>query len=78
VDGWPQLLIAPIWYGIIYNSALDPSQARWGYAVFGKVVSGMDVVDRIGAQPTGSKGPFKEDAPLEPVKIERIERVARP
>jgi cyclophilin family peptidyl-prolyl cis-trans isomerase len=60
------------------NNALDPNPARWGYAVFGKVIGGMDVVDRIGAQATGAKGPFKEDAPLEPIKIERIERIPRP
>ncbi len=60
------------------NAALDPNQSRWGYAVFGKVVQGMDVVDRIGNVATGSKGPFKEDAPLQPVVIERIERVASP
>jgi len=57
------------------NGALDPSPARWGYAVFGKVVQGMDVVDKIGVTPTGKMGPFKEDAPLTPVVIERIERV---
>jgi cyclophilin family peptidyl-prolyl cis-trans isomerase len=60
------------------NSALDPNQSRWGYAVFGKIVQGMDVVDRISTVPTGSKGPFKEDAPLQPVIIERIERVPTP
>ena len=60
------------------NAALDPNQTRWGYAVFGKVVQGMDVVDRIGNVATGSKGPFKEDAPLTPVVIERIERVPPP
>jgi cyclophilin family peptidyl-prolyl cis-trans isomerase len=60
------------------NNALDPNTARWGYAVFGKVTQGMDVVDRIGSQPTGAKGKFKEDAPLEPIKIERIERVTKP
>lgn len=60
------------------NSALDPSQARWGYAVFGKVVDGMDVVDRIANQATGAKGPFKEDSPLQLVIIEKIERVAGP
>jgi len=57
------------------NSALDPSQTRWGYAVFGKVVQGMEVVDKIGDVATGHVGPFKEDSPLEPVIIERIERV---
>jgi cyclophilin family peptidyl-prolyl cis-trans isomerase len=60
------------------NSALDPSPARWGYAVFGKVIAGMDVVDRIAGQPTGAVGPFKEDAPLTPVVIERIERLPNP
>ena len=47
------------------NAALDPNQTRWGYAVFGKVVQGMDVVDRISTVPTGAKGPFKENAPAE-------------
>jgi len=60
------------------NAALDPNPNRWGYAVFGKVVQGMDVVDRIGNVATGVKGPFKEDSPLEPVVIEKIERVTPP
>jgi peptidyl-prolyl cis-trans isomerase A (cyclophilin A)/peptidyl-prolyl cis-trans isomerase B (cyclophilin B) len=60
------------------NASLDPNQTRWGYAVFGKVVQGMDVVDRIGNVATGAKGPFKEDAPLTPVLIQRIERVNAP
>jgi cyclophilin family peptidyl-prolyl cis-trans isomerase len=60
------------------NSALDPNQTRWGYAVFGRVVEGMDVVDRIGNQSTGSRGPFKEDSPLQKVIIQRIERVTAP
>jgi cyclophilin family peptidyl-prolyl cis-trans isomerase len=60
------------------NNALDPSQTRWGYAVFGKVVQGMDVVDRIGNVSTGARGPFKADSPLQPVVIEKIERVAAP
>ena len=60
------------------NEALDPNKTRWGYAVFGKVTQGMDVVDRIGNVATGSRGPFKEDAPLKPVVIEKIERVAGP
>jgi hypothetical protein len=36
------------------------------------------VVDRIGNVATGAKGPFKEDAPLQPVIIEKIERVPAP
>ena len=60
------------------NAALDPNQTRWGYAVFGKIVQGMDVVDKIGNVSTGSRGPFKEDAPLQQVVIERVERVSAP
>ena len=60
------------------NAALDPSQTRWGYAVFGKVVQGMDVVDEIATVPTGAKGPFKENAPLKPVVIEKIQRISTP
>jgi peptidyl-prolyl cis-trans isomerase A (cyclophilin A)/peptidyl-prolyl cis-trans isomerase B (cyclophilin B) len=60
------------------NAALDPNPNRWGYAVFGKIVQGMDVVDRIGNVATGVKGPFKEDSPLTPVVIEKIERVTPP
>ena len=60
------------------NAALDPNQTRWGYAVFGKVVQGMEVVDQISLVPTGAKGPFKENAPLKPVTIEKIERIPAP
>jgi peptidyl-prolyl cis-trans isomerase A (cyclophilin A) len=60
------------------NAALDPNQTRWGYAVFGKVIQGMEVADQISLVPTGAKGPFKENAPLKPVIIEKIERVVAP
>ena len=40
-----------------------------GYAVFGRVVEGMDTVDRIAALPTGSGGPFPKDVPREAVVI---------
>ena len=56
------------------NAALDPNQTRWGYAVFGRIVQGMDVIDRIGNAATGARGPFKEDAPQQQVVIEHIER----
>jgi cyclophilin family peptidyl-prolyl cis-trans isomerase len=69
---------AQFYVNLYDNEALDPNKTRWGYAVFGKVVQGMEVVDRIGNVATGARGPFKEDAPLKPVVIERIERVASP
>jgi peptidyl-prolyl cis-trans isomerase A (cyclophilin A) len=60
------------------NAALDPNQSRWGYTVFGKIVQGMEVVDKIGNVSTGKVGPIKEDAPLEQVVILKIERVETP
>ncbi|MFO0551266.1 MAG: peptidylprolyl isomerase [Polyangiaceae bacterium] len=46
----------------------------WGYAVFGRVVDGMDVVEKIRVVRTGSGGPFSKDAPVEQVVIESIRR----
>ena len=47
--------------------------ANYGYAVFGKVVEGMDVVDKIKAVKTGPKGMFPTDVPQETVVIEKAE-----
>ena len=48
----------------------DPRSDGNGYAVFGKVVSGMDVVNNIAKTPTGAGGPFPRDVPKQPVVIE--------
>jgi cyclophilin family peptidyl-prolyl cis-trans isomerase len=66
---------AQFYVNINDNAALDPNQTRWGYAVFGRVTSGMDVVDRIGNVATGAHGAIKEETPLKPIIIQRIERV---
>jgi peptidyl-prolyl cis-trans isomerase A (cyclophilin A) len=47
----------------------------WGYAVFGRVVEGMDVVDRIATQPTEVRSAALRNLPQEPVVIERVTRV---
>jgi peptidyl-prolyl cis-trans isomerase B (cyclophilin B) len=47
-----------------------PTASGWGYAVFGKVVAGTDVVDKIKAVKTGRKG-FHDDVPVEDVVIEK-------
>ena len=54
------------------NDFLNAANAQdgWGYTVFGKVVSGMDVVTKISKTPTGSGGPFPTDVPREMVVIE--------
>ncbi|MBX3665212.1 MAG: peptidyl-prolyl cis-trans isomerase [Burkholderiales bacterium] len=51
-----------------------PTPQGWGYCVFGRVVDGSDVVDRIGKVRTGSKG-MHQDVPLEDVVIEKAEVV---
>ena len=51
------------------NDFLNPSAQAPGYTVFGKVVSGMDVVDKIKAVATGAGGPFPSDVPKTPVMI---------
>ncbi|HET9108922.1 MAG TPA: peptidylprolyl isomerase [Steroidobacteraceae bacterium] len=63
---------------LVDNPELDPLPTRWGYAVFGKVVEGMSVVDSIGTVATGAFGPFKSDAPLKPVIIEKVEEITPP
>ncbi len=67
---------AQFFINTVDNRQLDPSGAgafSAGYAVFGRVVEGMDVVDRIRAVPTGKKGPFPGDVPQTPVVIERAQ-----
>ena len=50
----------------------DPRSDGHGYAVFGRVVSGMDVVTKIAHAPTGAGGPFPRDVPREAVVIESM------
>lgn len=52
----------------------NKSTTGWGYCVFGRVLEGMDVVDKIKDKPTGAQGPFKKDAPLEIVRINSVSR----
>jgi cyclophilin family peptidyl-prolyl cis-trans isomerase len=66
---------AQFYVNIADNPDLDPVPTRWGYSVFGRVVEGMDVVDRIGAVATGAVGPFKSDAPIKPIIIQKVEEI---
>jgi peptidyl-prolyl cis-trans isomerase B (cyclophilin B) len=74
----PHSATAQFFINTVDNDFLDfkaPSGQGWGYCVFGKVVDGMDVVDKIRALPTGNKG-FHQDVPKESVVIEKAEVVA--
>lgn len=72
----PHSASAQFFINVKDNPALDKanSQDGWGYAVFGKVVEGMDVVDKIRFVPTGSQGGHG-DVPKEPVVIKSVRRV---
>jgi peptidyl-prolyl cis-trans isomerase A (cyclophilin A) len=74
--GDPNSATAQFFVNVVDNPRLDftsdANGATWGYAVFGKVTSGLDVVDKIKAVPTGAQGPFKSDVPVTPVVIEKI------
>jgi peptidyl-prolyl cis-trans isomerase A (cyclophilin A) len=53
------------------HKAEDPGNAT-GYAVFGQVISGLDVVDAIGAVPTGDNGPMPGQAPVTPIVVKKV------
>ena len=69
----PHSATAQFFINVADNDFLNhkaPSMQGWGYAVFGKVVAGTDVVDKIRAVKTGRKG-FHDDVPKEDVVIEK-------
>jgi peptidyl-prolyl cis-trans isomerase B (cyclophilin B) len=71
----PHSASAQFFINVNDNRSLDhsaPTRQGWGYCVFGKVVEGMDVVDKIKAVATGSRGGH-QDVPIEDVVLERAE-----
>ena len=70
--GDPNSATAQFFINVADNKRLDFRSADaqgYGYTVFGKVVSGMDVVSKIAGMPTGPAGPFRSDVPAERVII---------
>ena len=65
----PQSASAQFFINVNENSFLDPTAQQPGYTVFGKVVSGMDVIQKVKSTPTGSGGPFSSDVPKTPILI---------
>jgi len=69
----PHSATAQFFINVADNAFLNhtaPSLQGWGYAVFGKVVSGTEIVDAIRGVKTGRKG-FHDDVPVEDVVIEK-------
>lgn len=65
----PQSATAQFFINVKDNAFLDPTADQYGYTVFGKVTSGMDVIQKIKAVPTGPAGPFGSDVPKTPILI---------
>lgn len=67
----PHSATSQFFINLVDNASLDhkaPTGAGWGYAVFGKVVSGMETVDAMAAVPTGSRG-MHSDVPREDIVL---------
>lgn len=67
--GHPHSGTAQFYINLADNRNLDPSPSRWGYCVFGQVVTGMETLDQIAAIPTGAAGAFRSDFPQKTVRI---------
>ncbi|MES2879373.1 MAG: peptidylprolyl isomerase [Pseudomonadota bacterium] len=65
----PNSATAQFFINVKDNAFLDPSVQSFGYTVFGKVVTGMETVQKIKTTPTGAGGPFRSDVPQTPILI---------
>ncbi|MBL8497943.1 peptidyl-prolyl cis-trans isomerase [Nitrosomonas sp. JL21] len=75
----PHSATAQFFINVANNEFLNhkaPTQSGYGYTVFGKVISGIDVVQKIASLPTGSAGPFATDVPKSTVIIETMTKLA--
>ena len=70
----PDSATSQFYINLVDNTSLDYAPGRPGYAVFGKVIEGMDVVDAIGAVETTTRNGLN-DVPVEDIIIERAERI---
>ncbi len=66
----PNSATAQFFINVKDNAFLDPTAQEYGYTVFGRVVEGMDVVQKIRSAATGPGGPFTKDVPKTPVIIQ--------
>ena len=74
----PHSASSQFFINLVNNPRLDyPSFDGWGYAVFGKVTKGMEVVNKIAQVPTGMAGPH-QNVPLKPVLIQSVRIAAEP
>lgn len=77
----PHSASAQFFINVANNGFLNykaPSQSGYGYTVFGKVITGMEIVNKIASTPTGSGGPFPGDVPKNRIIIEEIIKLPVP
>ena len=76
--GDPHSATSQFFINVVDNAFLDhkaKDEQGWGYCVFGKVVEGMDTIDKIKDVKTGAHGPFAKDAPDEQIMIESVRKL---
>ena len=71
----PHSATSQFFVNLVDNAFLDPGRGGAGYAVFGCVTEGMDVIDRIAAVKTGSKAGH-QDVPLTPIEVTSAKRTS--
>jgi peptidyl-prolyl cis-trans isomerase A (cyclophilin A) len=74
----PNSAAADFFIDVDDNPALDKSDTSVGYAVFGQVSNGMDVVEQISQVAVGDNGPMKGQAPVDPILIKKVSIVGEP
>jgi cyclophilin family peptidyl-prolyl cis-trans isomerase len=76
--GDPHSANSQFFINVADNQRLDPKKdmirGSWGYTVFGQVIEGMDVVDKIVSVQTGPQGEFQKDVPVIPIIIKKASR----
>ncbi len=70
----PHSAMAQFFINVADNSGLNPQADRWGYAVFGNVIQGLEVVDKIVSAERGPAGRFSADVPVVPIVINKASR----
>ena len=77
-SSYPHSANSQFFINVVDNVRLDPQKSgvrgTWGYTVFGHVIEGMDVVDRIVSVKTGPQGSFTKDVPQIPIIISKMSR----